>query len=374
MRQMNFAFVGSGGNDEADSIRIGPDTLYDRSRGYGFAEAEELSRNEDLRSSWPGEYFRPMRPTFHVDVPSGNYTVTVTLGSASGSTSTTVKAGLGRLMLHERAVPSGRSATESFAVHVEDGRLRLAFGGTAPAVSAIRIERAPELPTLFIAGDSTATDQSAGQYPFAGWGQMLPHVLNAGVAVANYARSGRSSKSFIDESRWNQIVRKLCPGDYVFVQFAHNDEKTGSGGTEPFTTYKDYLRRYICDARQRLATAVLVTPVHRRFFDEAGSITNTHGDYIEAMKQLAAEENAPCLDLAERSKRYFERLGERETKSIFMWTEPGEYENLPEGTKDNTHFSQRGGIAIARLAADCIRESGIEPLQRLLRAEAGEEM
>ncbi|MEF3302767.1 rhamnogalacturonan acetylesterase [Paenibacillus sp. GYB003] len=349
-----------------DAIRVGHDEAYDSLRGCGFADVEEPSRNEDLRCSWPGEYFAPRRKSFIADVPYGNYEVAVTFGGADEPVALSAKAGPGMLMLRDCAALPGRAGTESFAVHVADGRLMLAFSGAAGVVG-VRIERAPRLPTLFLVGDSTAANQTSGQYPFAGWGQMLPHMLTSGVAVANCARSGRSSKSFIEESRWNEIVRKLRPADYVLVQFAHNDEKTGPGGTEPFTTYKQYLRRYIEDARRRSAIPMLATPVHRRFFDEAGRLTNTHGDYIAAMKQLAEEEGVPCLDLADRSKRYFEELGEEGTKPIFMWTEPGEYDGLPEGTKDNTHFSQRGAAEIARLAASCIRESGIEPLCRHVR-------
>lgn len=364
---MSRTFAFAAAEAEPDSIRVESSVPYCSTRGYGFADADEPSRNEDLRNSWPGEYFEPRQKTFFADVPYGNYEVTVTLGSPDSPSSTTVKAGPGRLMLSDCATLPGQLVRESFAVHVEDGQLKLAFSGEAPCVRRIDIERAPQLPTLFIAGDSTATDQSSGKYPFAGWGQMVSHALNSGMAVANHARSGRSSKSFIDEGRLNQIGRKLRPSDYLFVQFAHNDEKAGSGGTEPFSTYKQYLRQYIDEARRRSAYPVLVTPVHRRFFDESGRITNTHGDYIAAMRQLANEEAVPCLDLADKSKRYFEQLGEQNTKAIFMWTEPGEYPALPEGTRDNTHFSQRGGIEIARLVAECIRESAIEPLKSYLR-------
>ncbi|MFE5319941.1 rhamnogalacturonan acetylesterase [Paenibacillus sp. NPDC056579] len=365
---MKIQFAFHPNETSSEFIPVTLNTSYSSARGYGFSQSVHPSRNEDLRDSWPGDYFLQPVPTFRVDVPFGNYSVTLTLGHPDAPSATTVKAGLGRLMLDNIHTAPGQFVRETFAVRAEDGQLKLAFSGAAPSVYAIEIERAGEMPTLFLAGDSTVTDQPSGQYPYAGWGQMFPKFLTADIAVSNHARSGRSSKSFITENRLNHIWNQIAPSDFLLIQFAHNDEKDNEGGTDAFTTYQHYLKQYIDGARQRGAYPVLVSPMHRRFFDARHCIENTHGDYIEAMRQLAEREEVPFLDLAGKSKRLFEERGEEATKRIFMWAEPNEYANFPDGAQDNTHFTEYGGVEIARLVTECIREAGVEPLQHYLRS------
>ncbi|WP_079910560.1 rhamnogalacturonan acetylesterase [Paenibacillus sp. 32352] len=365
--KVHYRFVLHEEETSSDSIPLQESAAYDAVKGYGYARAVKPSKNEDLRDSWTGDYFAKPVPTLLVDVPYGAYRVSVTLGSQEAPSSTTVKAGLGRLMLDNVRTESGQIERLTFAVLVEDGQLKLAVSGEAPSVRAIEIESAPHLPTLFLAGDSTVTDQPSGQYPYAGWGQMLGKFLGPEIAISNHARSGRSSKSFITENRLNNIWNKIKPSDYLLIQFAHNDEKDNEGGTKPFTTYQQYLKEYIDGARERGAFPVLVAPMHRRFFEENHCIRNTHGEYIEAMRQLAVREGVPFLDLAAKSKQLFERLGEEATKEIFMWADPGTWANLPEGAQDNTHFCEYGGIEIARLVVECIREAGVSPLMTYLR-------
>ncbi|MDB5084361.1 MAG: hypothetical protein JWN30_1247 [Bacilli bacterium] len=341
---------------------------YNCSSGYGFSSSSGPSKDEDKRESFPGDYNVPAMNSFLVDVPNGNYTVTVALGDSTAGSVTTVKAGLGRLMLEAIKTASGQSVIESFSVHVDDGQLKLAFLGSSPRISRLEIQDAPAIPTLFLAGDSTMTDQPSGQFPYAGWGQMLSRFFNSSIAVSNRARSGRSTKSFIQEGRLDQIWNWIRPGDYLLVQFAHNDEKNNAGGTEPFTTYQQYLKIYLDGARQRGAIPLLATPVHRRFFDADGKIQNTHGEYSEAMKQLAVEETVSIIDLANLSKLFFEKVGEEGTKQIFMWTEPHDFASFADGTRDNTHFQEQGGIAIARLFANAISEHPNHPLYPFLRS------
>ncbi|GIN55989.1 hypothetical protein J8TS2_03080 [Lederbergia ruris] len=335
---------------------------YDKEKWHGFSVPPNPSRYEDLRDSWPGDYFLTPVPTLLMDVPNGNYKVTLTLGSPDQAAITTVKEGLGHLKLYEVRTETGESLTKTFAVHIDDGQLKLAFGGIAPSVQHVEVKRMMSILTMFLASDSTVTDQPSGQFPYSGWGQMIGLFLDEGIAVANHARSGRSSKSFIAESRLNRIAKKMYKGNYLLVQFAHNDEKDNVGGTKPFTTYQDYLKRYINLAREIEAHPILVAPMHRRFFEENCSIKNTHGDYIEAMRQLAQQEKVPFVDLAALSKVYFEELGIERSKEVFLWAEPGQYKNLPEGAQDNTHFSESGAIEIARLVAKGILEARVEPL------------
>lgn len=168
---------------------------------------------------------------------------------------------------------------------------------------------------LFLAGDSTVCDYDENRAPRAGWGQKIGEFLSAGVLIRNEAASGRSSKSFIEEGRLKRIITQIKSGDYLFVQFGHNDQKPDDRYTEPYTTYKQHLTRYIDEARLKKANPVLITPVQRRSFASDGRFKNTHGDYPDAMIQLAEELRVPLIDLAFKSRQLLESLGPEASKS-----------------------------------------------------------
>lgn len=212
-------------------------------------------------------------------------------------------------------VPAGQYLRESFAIRVKDGQLKLSFSGAAPRINALDIQMDNEALVLFLAGDSTVTDQGEEGYPYAGWGQLLPRCFKAGIAVDNRALSGRSSKSFIEEGHLEGIAADIRPRDYLFIQFGHNDSKTDDlRHTEPFTTYKEHLLRLITVAREAGAYPVLVSSVHRRRFDSEEAIVDTHGDYLIAMRELADTEQVPLIDLAEKSRKLFEAYGSEGSK------------------------------------------------------------
>jgi lysophospholipase L1-like esterase len=198
--------------------------------------------------------------------------------------------------------------------------------------------------TLFIAGDSTAAQKYADAAPETGWGMALPFFLHKDRPVANHAVNGRSSKSFVDEGRLDVILAAIRPGDFLVVQFAHNDEKAEDPTryTEPWSTYQDYLRLYIEGARARGARPVLATSVERRRFDASGNAVPSHGDYPAAMRALAREERVALLDIQALSLALWQKLGVEETKTYFNWTAT---------EQDNTHFNPPGAIAVARLVA-----------------------
>lgn len=215
--------------------------------------------------------------------------------------------------------------------------LTLAANGVARAA-----EKRPR--TLYIAGDSTAAQKYADAAPETGWGMALPFLLHRDRPVANHAVNGRSSKSFVDEGRLDVILGAIQPGDFLLIQFAHNDEKSADPTryTEPWTTYQDYLRLYIDGARARGARPVLATSVERRKFDADGNAVPTHGDYPAAMRALAEEERVALLDIQALSLALWQKLGVEETKTYFNWTAT---------EQDNTHFNPPGAIAVARLVA-----------------------
>ncbi|CAM5346436.1 putative rhamnogalacturonan acetylesterase YesY [Streptomyces alboniger] len=209
--------------------------------------------------------------------------------------------------------------------------------------------------TLYLAGDSTAAQKYASAAPETGWGMALPFFLRHALPVANHAVNGRSSKSFADEGRLTAILDVIAPGDLLLIQFGHNDEKREDPAryTEPWTTYQEYLRRYVAGARARGARPVLLTSVERRRFDEGGTAVPTHADYPDAMRALAAQEGAALLDLQALSLALWDKLGAEETKRYFNWTAT---------EQDNTHFNPLGAIAVARVvAAELLRRRVLSP-------------
>lgn len=193
------------------------------------------------------------------------------------------------------------------------------------------------------------------------------------VTVHNHAASGRSSKSFIQEGRLKPVIDQMEKGDYLFIQFGHNDAKSEDPTryTEPNTTYKAYLRQYIEAARQKEATPVLITPVERRRFDgTTGQAVPTHDLYPQAMKALGAEMKVPVIDLTTMSLELFQSLGVEQTKALFLWLKPGEHPNYPEGIEDNTHFQEYGAKAIAKLVIAGLLQTDL-PLKEHVRQENG---
>ncbi|WP_405878962.1 rhamnogalacturonan acetylesterase [Streptomyces sp. NBC_01384] len=234
----------------------------------------------------------------------------------------------------------------------------LAVAATAPAFAAPSPGRHR---TLYVAGDSTAAQKYADAAPETGWGMALPFFLWEYLAVANHAVNGRSSKSFIDEGRLGVILDAIRPGDFLLIQFGHNDEKSADPTryTEPWTTYQDYLRQYVDGARARGARPVLATSVERRKFDADGNAVPTHGDYPTAMRALAEDECVALLDIQALSLALWQKLGVEETKKYFNWTAT---------EQDNTHFNPPGAIAVARLvAAELLHRQVLAPgdLRRL---------
>jgi lysophospholipase L1-like esterase len=219
------------------------------------------------------------------------------------------------------------------------------------------IARAAEPPRVFLAGDSTMADKPL-DLPERGWGMVLPTFFKDPSIVHNHAVNGRSTRSFIDEGRWQALIDQVRDGDFVIIQFGHNDEKTEDPkrGTDPKTTFPDNLRRFVREVRARRATPVLATPVCRRKFDAAGKLTPTHGEYPDAVRRVAAEEHVPLLELERATAAWLQEAGDEGSKRFFMWIEPGKYPKLPDGKQDDTHFVEAGAMRVAAMAVAAMRE------------------
>jgi lysophospholipase L1-like esterase len=228
---------------------------------------------------------------------------------------------------------------------------------------------AAENPQIFTIGDSTMCN-----YPLdgalRGWAMALGEHFVDPAMVHNHAMSGRSTKSFIDEGRWDKVMAELRAGDFVIIQFAHNDEKKEDPKryTDPATSFRDNLRKFIRETRAKNATPILATPVSRRKFDASGKLQPTHGAYPDALRAVAKEENVPLLDLEKATFAWLQATGDEPSKKFFMWLAPGEHPKVPEGRKDDTHFREAGAKAVAQLAVDEIRAKKL-PLGKWLKKE-----
>jgi lysophospholipase L1-like esterase len=222
--------------------------------------------------------------------------------------------------------------------------------------------------TIFLIGDSTMANKPLiPENPERGWGQMLPPYFKAGVRVENHAMNGRSSKSFRDEGRWQAVENSLKPGDWVIIQFGHNDEKDKDSTrySAPFGSFKTNLMQYVLETRAHGANPILATPTARRKFDDGGKVVDTHGDYVTAVRQVAAEQGVPLIDLNKRSDELLRREGPELSKKIYIWVTAEEYPALPKGRQDDTHFCAFGASRMCDLAVEEIKNA-VPELARLL--------
>lgn len=228
--------------------------------------------------------------------------------------------------------------------------LFLLVAATLPA------QPAAPLPRVFMVGDSTMADKGTA-IPEWGWGMALGKFLVDRSLVRNHAQNGRSSRSFVAEGRWQKVIDEMRPGDFVIVQFSHNDEKSDpERHTDPATTFRDFLRKFVSEARARGGIPILATPVERRKFDAAGKLVDTHGEYPVAIRVVAKEQKVPLLELQYATAKLLRDAGPEASKKYFMWIAPGVYPNRPEGAKDDTHFVELGATEVAALAVRQMRE------------------
>jgi lysophospholipase L1-like esterase len=209
--------------------------------------------------------------------------------------------------------------------------------------------------TIYTIGDSTMADKKPDVYPETGWCQVLGSYFDETVTVENHARNGRSSKSFIDEGRWQAVLDSLEPGDFVFIQFGHNDQKQydSTRYTTAFSTYTENLQRFVNQSREKGASPILFTSIVRRKFGEDGKLVDTHGDYPEATRMLAKRLDVPLIDLQKLTEEWVNSLGDEPSKEMYLWTPPSM--NYPDGRKDDTHLSEMGALSIVQLVLDeCI--------------------
>lgn len=209
--------------------------------------------------------------------------------------------------------------------------------------------------TIWLVGDSTMSIKETSAYPETGWGMPFVYFWDSTVTVENRAKNGRSTSSFMKEGRWQQVMEGLHEGDYVFVQFGHNDEVPTKKTYTTEAEFRANLEKYVADTRSKKANPVLITPVARRSFDAAGHIVGTHEVYAQIVRDVAAGQHLPLIDLDREAQALYQQLGVEGSKLLFNHLQPGEHPNYPEGKEDNTHFSELGARRVAELVLADVR-------------------
>lgn len=220
--------------------------------------------------------------------------------------------------------------------------------------------------TVYLAGDSTMADKEVKAYPETGWGMPFKAFFDTTVTVVNKAKNGRSTKSFIAEGLWKSITANLKQGDYVLIQFGHNDEVPTKVTYTPEADFKANLLKFIAETRDKKAQPILITPVARRKFDANGNIEETHAVYAAIVRNVAADEHVPLIDLDKESQAYIQKFGPDDSKMLFNYLKPGENPNYPDGKSDDTHFSELGARKMAELVLADIKSLQLELANRIV--------
>ena len=325
---------------------------------------------------------------FSVAVPDGNYRVTVTIGDKKKIGQTAVRAESRRHYVDMVMTKKGKYETVSFVVNKHspvikgdvrvklkprevdyknwDDSLSLSFCGLNPAIQRIKIEPIMDVATVFLCGNSTVVDQE--NEPWASWGQMITRWFGPQVSIANYAESGLSCTSFLAQLRLDKILSQLKKGDFVIVEFGHNDEKEKKAGDGAWYSYSRNLKIFVDRVKEAGGNIIFCTPTARRSFDNNGHIINTHGDYPAAMKAVAARENVPVIDLTQMSTTFYEALGVEGSKKSLVHYPANTFPNQDKPLADNTHFNPFGAWEIAKMVVMGLKQIH-SPLADYLRPE-----
>ena len=355
-----FKFDFAAGKAATDAIQISTTNLYSPETGYGFEPGATVAMENGSITSTNPFYFS-------VKLPEGNYRVTVTLGDKAVESTTTVKAELRRLMLEKIHTAPGKFEARQFIVNLRtpkipgdgevhlkgrektnewrawDEKMTLEFNGTRPGVQALEIEKA-DVATVFLLGDSTVCDQPAE--PWNSWGQMLPRFFKPEIAVANHAESGESVANSLRARRFDKVFSLMKPGDYLFVQFGHNDMKDRA--TNAPAVYKSNLKKVVAETRTKGGTPVLVTSMERK----NGVETSTLMDYPDTVREVAREENCALIDLNAMSRVFYKALGA----------------DLDKAFQDGTHHNNYGSYELAKCVVEGIKQDKL-PLAKFIVAD-----
>lgn len=375
--QTSFKFDFGPGKTAAGYQQVLPTAAYSDASGYGFDFGTTVTGTDrGGKDALKGDFVTSKQPFyFSVKLPEGNYNVTVTLGDAKGPSSTFLKAESRRLLLETTTTKPGQLLTQTFTLNVKsrrisdtetvslkprelhkldwDDRLTLEFDGANPCLAALEITPALDATTIFLAGNSTVVNQD--DEPWAAWGQMLPRFLKPGVAVANHAESGLTLGSFLGSKRLTKVLSVMKPGDYLFIEFGHNDQKDKGENDGAWKSYSERLHLFVQEARKKGGIPVIVTSTSRRTFGADGRVENSLGDFPAAARKAAADEKVALIDLNAMSAKLYEAIGPEESKKAFVHYPANTYPGQTAPLADNTHFNPYGAYELAKCVVEGIK-------------------
>ncbi len=379
-QRTSYHFDFGPGNAAKGYTQITKKDSFSQAIGYGFdfrtdtAIYDVLSKYKDaLKSdgiaSNTAFYFSML-------VPEGNYRVTVTMGNVKNGTNTTIKAESRRLMVEKMTTEPGSFKKASFVVNIKnrninnatkvglkpaeydkldwDDKLTLEFDG-ATTIAAMDLEKVEDQITVFLAGNSTVVNQD--YEPWASWGQMIPCFFKPGVAFANHAESGLALSSFLSSRRLQKILSVAKAGDYLFIEFGHNDQKEKGANDGAWKSYTERLKLFISEAKAKKMIPVVVTSTARRNFGADGKNINNLGDFPEAAKKVATDEGVALIDLNAMSNILYEALGTEPSKKAFVFYAANSFPGQRNELHDNTHFNTYGAYELAKCVVEGIRSN-----------------
>lgn len=329
-------------------------------------------------------------PFYSIQVPDGNYKVTAVVGSKKKAAKTVVRAEARRLMTSEISTKKGKFQTVEFIVskrtpyisskdsvrlhprevgtYTWDDQLTFEIVGAAPAVKSITVERDTTATTLFLCGNSTVVDQTTE--PWASWGQMIPRWFDSHIAISNHAESGLSASSFLAHHRLDKLLTMMKKGDYVFCEFGHNDQKAKAPGSGAYYDFAHNLKIFVDRVRAKGGNIIFITPTQRRRFDEAtnSKILETHGDYPDAMREVAKREHVPVIELHDMTRTFFESLGYENSKKALVHYPANTFPGQDKPLADNTHFNTYGAYEVAKMVVMGMKQLNL-PFMQYLRSD-----
>ncbi len=378
-----------GPEEVQDYIKVEPSRAYSAGNIYGFDFGSHPSiAVRPGKKSFSGGFCTSNKPFFFsVALPEGNYNIRIITGDPDGKSVTTVRTESRRLLFEKAVTKTGKYLKLEATVNIRvpeiagtddsvarkprefrkldwDEKLTFEFTDSLPCLCALEIEKTNNAVTVFLAGNSTVVDQDDD--PWASWGQMFPRFLKKGIAVSNHAESGLSLGSFLSSDRLKKVLSMAKPGDYLFIEFGHNDQKEKGPDDGAYKSYTGRMKLFVREFRSKGGIPVIVSPANRRSFDESGKITNSLGDYPDAARKVAYELGVPFINLNAMTKTLYESLGDEKSKKLFVIYPANSFPWEPKELNDNTHFNSYGAYQLTKCIIQGIRENKL-PLKKFLR-------
>lgn len=381
-QRTNYKFSFGPAKEAPGYIKVDASQKYSDEARYGFDFGTiPFAVDRDGKKPLTSGFCTSDRPFFFsVKLPEGNYNIKIIVGDLKEASLTSVRGESRRLLFEKIKTEPGKFLKLEATLNIRvpgilntneevkrkpreqnkldwDDKLTFEFTDKHPCICALEITRVEKVVTVFLAGNSTVVDQDDD--PWASWGQMFPRFLKQGVAVSNQAESGLSLGSFLSSNRLKKVMSMMKPGDYLFIEFGHNDQKEKGPDDGAFKSYTERMKLFVNEFRQKGGKPVIVSPANRCSFDENGKITNSLGDYPEAARQVAKELKVPFIDLNAMTKMMYESLGTEPSKNLFVIYPADTFPDQKVALNDNTHFNSYGAYQLARCIIKGIEENNL---------------